>query len=249
MPLALFRLGLAVSLTIAALGLLLVALVGFVLCTGARPGWAQALRRRDRSGTRCCARACRRGPPRTLAWFHVISSRVPALYDPDPSLPSSLQYAIPGIDVLWTAGRGGFALAAMAAAAALAWKSTFFRTPTGRALGLLALLVAMLPSSLHSPGEFAAEYVPGLLIALWLAVAAFGLLRDHAAALACSAARLRLTRGSRLLSQPAPRSDRRRLRLVCWRSGGRLLGGRRDRTVAEPPPPVPVPTTPWSDSA
>jgi hypothetical protein len=28
-------------------------------------------------------------------WFHVVASRVPALWEPDPSLPSSLQYAFP----------------------------------------------------------------------------------------------------------------------------------------------------------
>ena len=60
-PMALFRLGLAVSLTIAVLGILLVALVGFVLCAGARPGWAQALRRK---GSLRSAFLRQRSPPR-----------------------------------------------------------------------------------------------------------------------------------------------------------------------------------------
>ena len=181
----------------------------------------------------------------------MISSRVASLYDPDPSLPSSLQYAIPGIDVLWAAGRGGFALAAMAAAAVLAWKSAFFRTAAGRTLGILAVLVAMLPSSVHSAGEFVSEYVPGLLIVLWLAVASFGLLRDHAAAWALFGL---LAFGGRaaieLLAQPAPADQTAGgLALVLLvLAGAALLGGRRDRVVVAPPP-VPVPTTPWSDSA
>ncbi len=143
----------------------------------------------------------------------------------------------------------------MAAAAVLAWKSTFFRTTAGRTLGILAVLVAMLPSSLHSPGEFAAEYLPGLLIALWLAVAAFGLLRDHAAAWALFGL---MAFGGRaaleVLAQPAPADQAAggfALVLLAL-AGVALLAGRRDRVVAvppPPPPPVPAPTTPWSDSA
>lgn len=252
MPMALFRLGLAVSLTIGVLGILLVALVGFVLCAGARPGWAQALRGKGsvRSALLRAALAAA-GLLGLSHWFHVISSRVSFLYDPDPSLPSSLQYAVPGIDVLWTAGRGGFALAAMAAAAVLAWKSAFFRTTAGRALGILAVFVAMLPSNLHSAGEFVSEYVPGLLIVLWLAVAAFVLLRDHVAAWALFGL---LAFGGRaaieLLAQPAPADQNAggfALVLLAL-AGVALLVGRRDRVVA-PPPPDPVPTTPWSDSA
>ena len=256
MPMALFQLGLAVSLTIGVLGILLVALVGFVLCSGARPGWARALRRKGSLGDALLRAAlAAAGLVGLSRWFHVISSRVASLYDPDPSLPSSLQYAVPGLDVLWTAGRGGFALAAMAATAVMAWKSTFFRTTAGRTLGILAVLVAMLPSHLHSPGEFVAEYLPGLLIALWLAVAAFGLLRDHAAAWALFGL---MAFGGRaaleVLVQPAAADQAAggfALVLLAL-AGVALLAGRRDRVVAAPPPPPPpdpAPTTPSSDSA
>ena len=45
-PFALFRLGLGVSLAVGLAVMLLFALVGFVLLSAARPGWAAALRRR-----------------------------------------------------------------------------------------------------------------------------------------------------------------------------------------------------------
>ena len=43
-------------------------------------------------------------------------------------------------------------------------------------------MIALVPSELHSPAQFAFEYATALVAAGWIAVCAFGLLRDHAAA-------------------------------------------------------------------
>ena len=182
-PMNLFRLGLIVSLTLALLGLLLVAALGFVLLGGARPGWSASLRRGG---------ALADGIVRALLsaaivfgfgrWVHVVAARVPAFSLPDPSLPASLADAVPSYDAVWAAARGAFGLAAVAAAAALAWNTRFFRTTAGRALGFVALVVALVPSDLGSPSEFGFEFATALLAAGWIAVCAFGLLRDHAGA-------------------------------------------------------------------
>ena len=161
-PIALFRLGLGVSMLIGLLGILLVSGVGFAVYEGARPGWAQALRRGTGVGDALKRAAIAAAGVAGLShWFHVISSRVPALYEPDPSLPGSLQYAIPAVDVLWVAGRGAFAIAAIAAVGAIALQSQFFRAPLGRAVLAFSLLVALLPSDFHSAGRFAARAAAG----------------------------------------------------------------------------------------
>jgi hypothetical protein len=245
-PMSLFRLGVAVSLVFGLLAILLAACVGFVLFEGARPGWAAALRRKgalaDAFFRAAIAAAGMVGLSR---WFHVISSRIPALYEPDPALPGNLAYAAPALDVVWTAARGAFGLAALAAVAALAWRSSFFRTPAGRALGALALVVVLLPSELKSPAEFAMEFLPALLAAAWIGVCAFGLLRDHPAAWALFGI---LAFGGReavdLLAQPAAADQAAGgwAVLLLVLAGIVLLGGRRDA-------PAPVPTIPSSDIA
>jgi hypothetical protein len=249
-PIVLFRLGLAVSLTIGLLGILLVAALGFTLFTGARPGWEQALRRKGSIGDAALRAAIAAGGILGLAHaFHLLSSRVPALYDPDPSLPSSLQYAIPAVEVIWTAARGAFALAALAAAAALAARTELFRTPRGRILGLATAAVAMVPIGFDSPARFLADYVPTLLMAGWLAVCAFGLLRDHAAAWALFGLFAFGGRGAaELLVQPAP-ADRAAGGLavvLLVLAGIALLAGRRDPVAA---PPAAAPTSPSSGTA
>lgn len=204
-PMSLFRLGIGVSLLFGLLAILLAACLGFVLCAAARPGWIAALRRKGSLADALIRAAIAAAGLAGLSqWFHVVFSRVPALYDPDPSLPGSLGNAVPAVDVVWAAARGAFGLAAVAAVAALAWRSTFFRTAAGRALGVLALVVVMLPSELRSPPEFTAEFLSTLFAGAWIAVCAFGLLRDHAAAWALFGL---LYFGGRaavdLLSQPA----------------------------------------------
>jgi hypothetical protein len=238
MPMNLFRLGLGVSLSVGLLGILLVAAVGFALWSGARPGWLEALRRKGTFGDALLRAAIAAGGLLGLSrWFHVVSSRIPALYDPDPSLPSSLQLVVPAFDVLWSAARGGFAIAVLAAAMALASRSAFFRTPVGRVLAAAAILAALLPSTIHSPTDFTAEFLPALLAAIWLAICSFSLLRDHAAAWALFGLIAFGGRGAiELLAQPA-RPDRAAGALAAALlilAGVALLAGRRDR-----PPPVP----------
>ena len=236
-PIALFRLGLGVSLTIGLLGILLTATVGFTLYSGARPRWAQALRQKGAMGDAFLRAAIAAAGVMGLAhWAHVVSSRVPALYEPDPSLSASLQYAVPALDVLWGAARGGFGIAALAAAAALALRSSLFRTTPGRVLGLAAIGVALLPTELHSAAELAAQYLPGLLMAAWLGVCAFALLRDHAAAWALFGLLAFGGRGAlELLAQPAAadRTSGGWAVAVLILAGFALLAGRR-----EPAPPV-----------
>jgi hypothetical protein len=182
-------------------------------------------------------------------WFHVVSSRFPALYDPDPALPGSLNNAVPAVDAVWAAARGAFGLAAVAAVVALAWKSTFFRSTAGRALGVLAIAVVLLPGQLRNVPEFTMELVSALLAAAWIAVCAFALLRDHAAAWALFGL---FALGGRtaleLLAQPAA-SDVAQgglalILLVLF--GLALLAGRRD---ASPPAALPEPTIPSSGIA
>ncbi|HWZ86857.1 MAG TPA: CPBP family glutamic-type intramembrane protease, partial [Thermoanaerobaculia bacterium] len=239
-PMSLFRLGLVVSLTLSLVGLLLVACVGFVLLGAARPGWGAALRRKGRIGDAAVRAALSAAIVLGLArWFHVLGSRVPALYDPDPALPGSLASAVPAVDVVWGAARGTFGMAALAAGAALAWSSAFFRTTAGRALGVLAFILVLVPSDLHSPAEFVFEFATALLAAGFIAVCAFGLLRDHPAAWALFGLFTFGARGAiQLLGQPAA-SDQAAgglAVLLVVLSGLVLLAGRRE--AASVPSPI-----------
>ena len=249
-PMNLFRLGIGVSLVFGLIAILVVASLGFVLLSGARPGWSVALRRKGSLGDALLrAGIAAAGLAGLSHWFHVVSSRVPALYDPDPTLPGSLNNAVPAVDAVWAAARGAFGLAAVAAVVALAWKSTFFRSTAGRALGVLAIAVVLLPGQLRSMPEFTMELVSALLAAAWIAVCAFALLRDHAAAWALFGL---FALGGRtaveLLAQPAA-SDVAQgglalILLVLF--GLALLAGRRD---ASPPAALPEATIPSSGIA
>jgi hypothetical protein len=153
---------------------------------------------------------------------------------------------VPAVDILWNAARGTFALALPAAVVALAARQTFFRTTAGRVLGLLAIAVAMIPTSVTTTGAFVADYVPSLLTAAWLGICAFVLLRDHAAAWVLFGL---LTFGGRgaleLLTQTAA-DDRAAGALAVVLlvvAGIALLAGRRDSEPQFPSPmvlPVPV---------
>ncbi len=263
-PFALFRLGLGVSLVVGLAVILFVALVGCVLLSAARPGWASALRRRGSLGDAFLRAAiAAAGLLGLIRWVHLITSRVPALYEPDPSLPSSLQFPAPAVEVLWTGARGTFLLAVLGAVAALALRSNFFRTALGRALGAAAILVALAPSSLRSPGLALPDYVPSVLVIAWIAASAAFLLRGHGAAWVLFGI---FTVGGReviaLLAQPAAAD-----RAAGWAGAGllivgalALIAGRRSPEISEspvmpapPPPPAPPsdpePTTPWSGTA
>ncbi len=151
------------------------------------------------------------------------------------------------MEVLWAAARGAFVLAVMAAVAALALRTEFFRSAVGRALGVLAILVALLPASLRAPSTLAADFLPSVLVVAWVAASAALLLRGHAAAWALFGI---FTVGGRevlaLLSQPAAID-----RAAGWMSaavlaagavavlaGKRSAGGHRAAPLSgsEPPP-------------
>jgi hypothetical protein len=260
----LFRLSMAVSLALGFLLLLLVAFVGFALIGGARPGWTVALRRKGKLGDAFLRAAIAAAGAAGIArWARVIFSRVPSLYEPDPSLPGSLESRFPSVDVLWGTARGTFILAAIAAAAALALKSQFFRSAAGRALGVAALLVALLPSGSHSAAEFVSDALPTVLAAAWLAASAALLLREHAAAwLMFGLLSLGLRDAMDLAGQPAA-ADRvsGAIAIVLLVAAAiALLAGRRDEEPPEIPTPVGPPetwnlepetpsTTPSSDTA
>jgi membrane protease YdiL (CAAX protease family) len=249
-PMGLFRVGAGVSLVLSLLAILLAASVGLVLLAGARPGWGAALRRKGSLADALLRAAIAAAGLAGLSrWFHVVSSRVPALYDPDPSLPGSLANAVPAVDAVWAAARGAFGLAAVAAVAALAWKSAFFRSTAGRVLGVLALVVVLLPGELRAAPEFTMELLSAVLAAAWIAVCAFALLRDHAAAWALFGL---FALGGRtavdLLAQPASadvaQGGLALILLVLF--GLALLAGRRD---ASPPAVAREPTIPSSGTA
>ncbi|HKD17467.1 MAG TPA: CPBP family glutamic-type intramembrane protease [Thermoanaerobaculia bacterium] len=245
-PMSLFRLGLVVSLVLALLGLLLIAALGFVLLGAARPGWAGSLRRggglADGLVRALLSAAIVFGFAR---WVHVVAARVPAFSLPDPSLPTSLADAVPPYDAVWAAARGAFGIAAIAAAAALAWNSNFFRSAAGRTLGFVALVVALVPSELRSPGEFGFSFVTALLAAGWIAVCAFGLLRDHAGAWVLFGL-IRFGGGAagELLAQSAPPNHAAGIwsLVLLAVAGVALLIGRRRRTPLVSAAPIAPPT-------
>jgi hypothetical protein len=173
----------------------------------------------------------------------VITSRLPSVYAPDPNLPSSLQFAVPAVEVLWSAARGAFLLAVVAAVAALALRTQFFKAPVGRALGVLAILVAIAPSSMRSSGLAAADFIPSVLLLAWLAASAAFLLRGHGAAWVLFGI---FTFGGRevisLLAQPAP-EDRAAggmgALLLAIAAVALIVGRRAPEAPPEPAPPLP----------
>ncbi len=243
-PLGLFRLGLGVSLVLGLAAILLGACLGFVLIGAARPGWVAALRRKGSlSDAALRAGIAAAGLAGLARAIHVVSSRVPALYDPDPSLPGGLADAVPAVNAVWAAARGAFGLAAVAAVVAMAWRTNFFRTAAGRALGILAVIVVLLPSEMRSPGELGFELLASVLAAAWIALCAFGLLRDHAAAWALFGL---VAFGGRdaaeLLAQPAA-ADRAAggwAIVLLVLAGIALLAGRREGAAAAPEASLPT---------
>jgi MFS family permease len=182
-PLGLFQTAAAISFTIAGIGFVCLAGFGVILLSGARPGWRAALRR---SGSLADAlvRAviAAAGTAGLARWRSVASARYPALFEPDPSLPGSLERALPGFAGFWSASTATFFLAVIAAVAALAWKETAFRQTAWRVVAFAAILLALAPGGSRSAAEFAAAFLPEALMAAWLAFCVFGLLKDHAAA-------------------------------------------------------------------
>ena len=182
-PMRNFLIAALASLLIVWIFSLLAACIGFVLFEGARPGWRRAVRRRGSLRDALFRAAVAAGGLAGVSHLAAVAAtRFPAVFEPDVSLPVPLAAAFPSVAAFWSAARGAFLLAAVAAAVALAARQPFFRRPPGAALGLAALLLALLPPEVSRPAQFAASYLPDLVMLAWLGFAAFGLLRDHAAA-------------------------------------------------------------------
>lgn len=173
----------AASLIILWIGVLLVAVVVFVVVAGARPGWRPAMRTKGRlSDALLRAAIAAAGFIGLGRWSAVFAARFPAFNVPDPSLPTALEKAVPGFASLASAAFATLALASVAAVAAIAAREPFFRKRAARAAALAGLVLVLLPMSLHSVTEFVVDLLPPLAVAVWLGVVGFVLLKDHVAA-------------------------------------------------------------------
>jgi hypothetical protein len=249
-PYTLFQIGVAISLTIGVIALLCAAAFGFVLLSGARPGWRAALRRSGSlSDAFARAAVAAVGTAGLARWVAVASSLRPALFEPDPSLPRSLERFVPASAGFWSAASTVFALAVAVGVIALAARTPTARQPLWRALAVVALLFALAPVGARSVGEFAAAFIPEILMAAWLGFAAFGLLKDHAAAwVLFGALFLGGLQAAELLSQPAApdQASGWAVLVLVALAATALIAGRRERTESEPlpasvPEPVPLP--------
>jgi hypothetical protein len=152
------------------------------------------------------------------------------LFEPDPTLPRSLERLLPGYAGFWSAATATFSLAVVAAAVALAARQPTFRKPAWRALAVATVLLALAPIGAHSAGEFAAGYLPEIAMAAWLGFVAFGLLQDHAAAwVLFGALYFGGVRSAELFSQPAAadRSAGWAVVVLVVLASAALLAGRR----------------------
>jgi hypothetical protein len=255
-PWSLFQIVVTLSLAISAIAVLAAAGFGFVLLSGARPGWRAALRRSGSLGDAFFRAAIGAAGAAGLArWVAVASSRYPSLFEPDPTLPRSLERWLPGYAGFWSVATAAFSLAAVAATVTLAARTRTAREPLWRALAVVAVLLALAPIGARSAGEFAAAWIPEILLAAWFAFVAFGLLKDHAAAwVFFGALYFGGLRAGELLVQPA-QQDRAAgwtVALLVLIAAAVLVAGRRQRPepllaagpVPEPivpPPPAEVP--------
>jgi hypothetical protein len=182
------------------------AAIALVLISGARPGWRRALTSQggltDALLRAAIAVAGFAGLERIFA---LVERSLPALYHPNPALPSELESAFPALTALSSGAFGLVAAAAAAAVVALASREASFSTASARVALAAAFVVALIPSSPRSPLDFGWRFSTSVLLAGWLAVSAFVLLRDHVAAWVIFGA---LAFGGaaalRLLVQPAP---------------------------------------------
>ncbi|HEV8611534.1 MAG TPA: CPBP family intramembrane glutamic endopeptidase [Thermoanaerobaculia bacterium] len=235
-PYSLFQIGIAVSLTIGAIALVCAAGVGFVVLSGARPGWRAALKRGGSLGDAFARAAVAAiGTAGLSHWISIAASRFPALFEIDPTLPRALERWFPGYAGFWSAATATFSLAVVAATIALASRAPTARERPWRILFLGALLLALVPIGARSLGEFAAAFVPEVVMAAWLGFVAFGLLKDHAAAwVLFGAFYLGGNRAAELLGQPAP-PDRAAgwsvVVLVVLAAAALVAGRREPRTL------------------
>ena len=181
-PLTAFEFSIGIVLLIGLIVLLCGFGMAFVLFSGARPGWRRARRAgsvgdaiaRAAIGALALAGLARCGS--------LLAARFPAVFSFDPSLPGSLETAVPGLAILWSFLRSTAGLASIAAAAAIAIPHPFFQRPLARGLAAFTVLLALVPSSFHSGPEFLASFAIPLASLAALAAVAFGLLKDHVGA-------------------------------------------------------------------
>ena len=138
-------------------------------------------------------------------WIAVTAARFPAFTVPEPSLPGALERFVPGLAPVGSAAALTLSgMAVLAGVIAIAAAQPFFRQPAIRAASLLALLALLVPGGTRSPVEFALDFVPPILLVGWMAVVAFALLRDHAAAwVFFGAISFGGARAASMLAQPA----------------------------------------------
>ena len=236
-PFLAFEFGIWLSLSITWLGLLCLAAIGMILFSGARPGWQRAFSAGSPGDAFARAAVAALGLAGLTRLVDVLSTLFPVSFGVDPTLPGALEHAVPAISVFWSAAQGTFGLALLASIVTLSFQRSFFQKPAGLWIGVLTALLALLPGSFGSPGDFAAAYGPALLRAVWLACAGFYLLRNHVGAwLLFGVLAFGGNAVADLLTQPAP-ADRvagwEALLLIVLASALLLLAGRRRETRAE----------------
>ena len=178
-----YRVFTAIALGVRWIGIVVAAVVAFVLVGGARPGWRRAVRRSGRLGDAFLRAAIVTAGLFGLGrWMALLAARFPAFDVPNPTLPAALEKAVPGLACLASAAFSTLVVASGAAVVAIAAPEPFFRKPFARAAALAGLVLIVLPTGFHSGAEFALDLLPPLAAAAWLAVAAFLVLKDHVAA-------------------------------------------------------------------
>ena len=168
LPLSTFEIAMAVALLLLFILLLCAAGVAFALISGARPGWRRSLRSDGLGSAVVRAGVAAVGAAGLARWGELAAARFPGSFGFDPSLPQFLEAAVPSFAILWSAATGTLVAATVAAVAVLAAPSDFFRAPVVRLLALLAILLAIFPTSFHSAGELAASLLPAAISAAWL---------------------------------------------------------------------------------
>lgn len=181
-PLTAFEFSIGIVLLIGLIVLLCGVGMAFVLFSGARPGWARsrlAGSLGDAFGRAAVAAIGLAGLTRLI---NFVAARFPAAFSFDPSLPGSLETAFPALGAPFAAVRSTIGLAAVVAVLVLALRHPFFQKPSGRWLGVLMALVAVIPTSFHSLPEFLASFGTPVVVVAYLAVMTCFLLKDHVGA-------------------------------------------------------------------
>jgi hypothetical protein len=181
-PLTAFEFSIGVVLLIGLIVLLCGVGIAFVLFSGARPGWGRARLAGSLGDALARAAVAAIGLAGLTRLVGFLAARFPAAFSFDPSLPGSLETAIPAIGPPWAAVRSTIGLAAVVAVLALALRHPFFQKPLGRWLGILMALVAVIPTSFHSSPEFLASFGTPVVVIAYLAAMTCFLLKDHVGA-------------------------------------------------------------------